>query len=77
MTDDRSQITDDRFQVFDVGGEGGGRGGGFAIEYFRWDGCEKRGGAVKIYGSDGSVAQLVERGIHKPKVPGSTPGAAT
>lgn len=25
----------------------------------------------------GSVAQLVERGIHKPKVPGSSPGAAT
>ena len=24
----------------------------------------------------GSVAQLVERGIHKPKVPGSNPGAA-
>jgi hypothetical protein len=35
----------------------------------------KRRGVDK-FRMDGSVAQLVERGIHKPKVPGSNPGAA-
>jgi hypothetical protein len=26
--------------------------------------------------TSGTIAQLVERGIHKPKVPGSSPGGA-